>query len=348
MSVTLADISRQAGVSITTVSKVLAGKAAPFRISKKTQENVWRVARELNYTPDLHARSLRAGRSNQIGIIVAHFNDLWYGQVIHAIEAVLDSRGYGFLINSVEEDPSKLSDQVSRMRANRAEGLIIVGSRLALTDDIAILLKKAKLPVMLVNRRSAWPWVSSIVFDHVHTCRIATEHLLGLGHRHIGLLLGPQWDPGNEARITGYRRALEAVRLETDADDFEYAEPQGGLDSCRNGYEAVKNLLRRRPRLTGVIAFDDSVAMGALRGAAEIGIHVPRELSVIGVDDAPHAEFMSPPLTTVRLPTAEVGQAAAERVLDLLASPRRRTSRAEVEVQGSLVVRQSTARAPGG
>src|SRR5207237_1442524 len=178
MGVTLADISREAGVSITTVSKVLAGKGVPFRISKKTQEKIWRIARELDYAPDLHARSLRAGRSNQIGIVVAHFNDPWYGQVIHGLETVLESKGYGFLINSVEEEPEKLTQRVSRMRANRVEGLIIVGSRLELPDDVAELLRKSGVPVVLVNRKSQWPWVCSIYFDHTHTGFVAMKHLL--------------------------------------------------------------------------------------------------------------------------------------------------------------------------
>src|SRR4029077_20327323 len=131
--VTLADISREAGVSITTVSTVLTGKGDLSAISKKTQEKIWRVARELNYAPDLLARSLRAGRSNQIGIVVAHFNDPWYGQVIHGLETVLEAKGYGFLINSVEEEPAKLAQRIGRMRANRVEGLVLVGSRLELS-----------------------------------------------------------------------------------------------------------------------------------------------------------------------------------------------------------------------
>ncbi len=132
MSTTLADIGRIAGVSITTVSKVLGGKSAQFRISKKTQQKVWRVARQLDYAPHHHARSLRNGRSSQIGIVVAHFNDPWYGQVIHALESVLVRDDYGFLINSIEEDPAKLAMRINRMRANRVEGLILVGSRLDL------------------------------------------------------------------------------------------------------------------------------------------------------------------------------------------------------------------------
>lgn len=345
MGVTLADISRTAGVSVTTVSKVLTGKAGSFGISKKTQDKIWRVARELNYAPDLHARYLRSGRSNQIGIVVAHFNDPWYGQVIHGLENSLERNNYGFLINSVEEDPGKLALRINHMRSNRVEGLIVVGSRMELSASLAEMLREAAIPVILINRRSQWSWISSIVFDHVHTGLIATKHLIELGHRHIGMLLGPPNDLGNDARVSGYRTALHAAGFGSDDEDFEYAEPHGGFDSWRNGFEALTRLLHRRPGLTSVVAFDDSVAIGALRAAHEVGRRVPDHLSIVGVDDSPPAEFTTPPLTTVQLPTARVGEVAGAQIVEMVSD---RLGKPPVsnnlEFKGVLVVRQSTAR----
>ncbi len=343
MGVTLADISRTAGVSVTTVSKVLTGKAGSFGISKKTQDKIWRVARELNYAPDLHARYLRSGRSNQIGIVVAHFNDPWYGQVIHGLETSLERGSYGFLINSVEEEAGKLALRINHMRSNRVEGLVIVGSRLGLPDSLARLLQTTNTPVVLINRKSEWPWVSSLVFDHVHTGLISARHLLGLGHRRIGMLLGPPNDPGNEARIAGLRTALREANLGFDEQDLEYAEPLGGFDSWRNGYEAIQRLLNRRTDLTGIIAFDDSVAIGAMRGAHQIGRRIPDQLSIIGVDDSSPAEFASPPLTTVQLPTSRVGEVAGETLIEILEGDRKKDRTVQLEFKGTLVVRQSTA-----
>ena len=342
MSTTLADIGREVGVSITTVSKVLTGKADHFRISKTTQEKIWRVAREMDYAPDMHARSLRAKRTNQIGIIVSHFNDLWYGQVIHGLESVLVRNGYGFLINSIEEDPTNLAMGVARMRANRIEALILVGSRLELPRALAQRLKRSHTPVILVNRRPRYSWFSSVVFDHVHTGTVSTQHLVDLGHRRIGVLLGPANDPGNEARLTGHRTVFSAAGLEPDEEDYEYAEPHGGFDSYRNGYLAIKRLLERRPDLTAIIAFDDSVAIGAMRGAQEMGIHIPRELSIIGVDDSPQAEFANPPLTTVRLPSTEAGEAAAEMALGIVAVDKRTPKVENRILKGTLMKREST------
>jgi DNA-binding LacI/PurR family transcriptional regulator len=340
---TLADISRKAGVSITTVSKVLAGKAASFGISKKTQERVWRTARELDYAPDLRARALRAKRSNQIGVVVAHFNDPWYGQVIHGMESVLVRNDFGFLINSIEEDPSKLAMRINRMRANRIEGLILVGSRLDLPGPLAQRLKDAELPVMLFNRKSQWPWVSSVTFDHRHTGAVATQHLIELGHRRIGMLLGPPTDPGNEARIAGARRAMADAGVLFDEQDLEFAEPAGGFDSCRNGYQAITRLLRRRPDLTAVLAFDDSVAVGAMRGAADMGVSIPADLSIVGVDDSFHAEFANPPLTTIRLPTEQAAEVAAGTMLEIVAADKKMSKAKNLEFTGTLVIRRSTA-----
>ncbi len=346
MGATLADISRKAGVSITTVSKVLTGKGSLFRISKGTQEKIRRIARELDYSPDLHARSLRAGRYNQIGIVVTHFNDLWYGRVIHGLESVLVQNDYGFVINSVEDDPTKLAMRINRMRANRIEGLILVGSRLELPNALAQTLRKAGMPVVLVNRASAWPWVSSITYDQFHIGTIATQHLVDLGHRRIGMLLGPPNDPASPPRVNAYRAVLRSIGQEADQEDLEQAEPQGGFDSCRNGYEAVKNLLRRRPDLTGVFAFNDGVAVGAMRAVVEMGLRVPQDISIVGVDDASHGEYFNPPLTTVRLPTALLGEVAAERVLEILASDKQNERTVNLELKGTLAVRQSTGPVP--
>jgi len=345
MGTTLADIGREVGVSITTVSKVLTGKADHFRISKKTQETIWRVAREMDYAPDMRARSLRANHTNQIGIVVSHFNDLWYGQVIHGLESALVRNDYGFLINSIEEDPTNLAMAVARMRANRIEALVLVGSRLELPGELAQRLKKSHLPVILLNRRPRYSWFSSVEFDHVHTGTISTQHLVDLGHRRIGMLLGPENDPGNEARLTGYRTVFSTVGLKPDEKDFEHAEPYGGFDSYRNGYLAVKRLLERRPGLTAIIAFDDSVAIGAMRGASEMGIPIPEELSIIGVDDSPQAEFANPPLTTVRLPSTEAGEIAAEMALRVLALDKGITEPENRVLKGTLIPREST-RAP--
>ena len=343
MGVTLADISRKAGVSITTVSKVLAGKAESFGIRKQTQEKVWRTARELDYAPNLRARSLRAKRSNQIGIVVAHFNDPWYGQVIHGFESVLVRNDYGFVINSIEEDPSKLAMRINRMRANQIDGLILVGSRLDLPGPMAQRLKADDLPVTLFNRKSQWPWVSSVTFDHAHTGMISAQHLVELGHRRIGMLLGPPNDPGNEVRIAGCRGALAQVGVDFDPNDGEFAEPLGGFDSCRNGYQAIMRLLRRRTDLTAVVAFDDSVAFGAMRAAADMGVRIPADLSIIGVDDSFHAEYANPSLTTIRLPSGQAAETAAERMLEMLATDRKASKPVHLEFKGTLVVRGSTA-----
>lgn len=342
MGTTLADISRAVGVSITTVSKVLTGKADQFRISKKTQQKIWRTAQELDYAPDLHARSLRAQRTNQVGIVVSHFNDLWYGQVIHGIERVLIQNNYGFLINSIEEDPTKLTMCINRMRANRIEALILVGSRLELPTGMAERFKRSRLPIVHLNRKPRQSWLSSITFDHTHTGLIASQHLLNLGHRRIGMLLGPPTDPGNEARLTGYRLAFKSAHLEVDEADFEYAEPQGGFDSYRNGYEGTKALLERRPDLTAVVAFDDSVAIGGLRAIHELGRRVPEDFSIVGVDDSPQAEFATPPLTTVRLPSTEAGEQAAETAIALINGDTGRLGQIKWTHQGTLVVRAST------
>jgi LacI family transcriptional regulator len=184
--------------------------------------------------------------------------------------------------------------------------------------------------------------VHSIYFDHAHTGYLAVKHLLDLGHRRIGMLLGPPDDPGNKSRLEGFRRAFLTAGQDIDAQNLEYAEPAGGFDSCRNGYNAIKKLIARRGDLTGVVAFDDSVAIGAMRGAFETGLCVPRDLSLIGVDDSPQAEFATPPLTTVRLPTSRVGELAAEQVVQALAQERR-TKPVHLKVKGELVVRESSA-----
>ncbi|HZP84980.1 MAG TPA: LacI family DNA-binding transcriptional regulator [Chthonomonadaceae bacterium] len=333
-SVTMRDIAALVGVSQATVSYVL--NAHPqARVSPDTRQRVLEAANRLHYRPNAIARAMASGRSRTIGVYQPHVIEsplmgMWSVAVTRGIGMALHARQLHLLLYGyrAEEDPTPAA-----FLDGSVDGLIILAPHLS--DALPGLLAGAGFPTVIVGgHERAEEATFSIDVDNVAGGRLATEHLLRLGHRRIAHLQGPSDVPNAIDRRIGYEEALRAHNVPMRP---EYLIPAGF--AVAEGYQAARAALCLEPRPTALLAANDLAALGALNACADAGVRVPEEMAVVGYDDAPICELARPTLTTLRQPAQEMGRAAAEILCAVLdgkpPSERRRLFPAELVVRES-------------
>jgi DNA-binding LacI/PurR family transcriptional regulator len=332
MATGIKDIARELGVSPATVSRALADSPD---ISAETKERVWATAEALNYLPNLMARSLRSKRSRVIGVVVQEVASEFGAQAIRGINDELSRCGYQMLLSSGSTSPEQERIAISMLLERSVDGLIVADVLHHVVEALPVELENARLPVVFVNRRSRAATSTSFVGpDDVFGGYLATEHLIGHGHRRIAHLAGPsQWQASWD-RLDGFRRALTDYGLELDQELLSW-----GDWTIESGYRAMTALLDRAHLPTAIFVANDVMAAGAIDAAVERGLKLPDDLALVGFDAREMSRYLRPGLTTVTRPTADIGRTAAtllvEQVMKLRAGP------ATVSVRGRLVYRDS-------
>jgi DNA-binding LacI/PurR family transcriptional regulator len=322
----MADVAALAGVSHQTVSRVINDSE---HVRPETRERVLAAMRKLDYRPNSVARALVTGRSRTLGVVT--FDTALFGpaSTLVGVERAAHAAGYFVSIVSLESlERAAVVRAVERLRALGVDGILVIAPHVAaghalwdLPDD---------LPVVAVE---AGPdeGVAVVAVDQYEGARLATQHLLDLGHEVIGHLAGPVDWLEAQSRIEGWRDALDAAGAVG-------SRPLRGDWSPRSGYELGRELLKTK-RLTAIFVANDQMALGLLRLLHEQGRAVPRDLSIVGFDDIPEAEFFTPPLTTVRQDFNAMGALGLNTLLEEIAGggsgPRRRTVPAELIVRSS-------------
>lgn len=330
---TIDDVAARSGVSTATVSRVLSG-SVPAR--PETRERVLAAARELDYRPSGIARALKRRETRTLGLVITDITNPFYPQVVRAVEAAAHERGYGIVLANGGDDPARELEHLDLLVERRVDGIVIASSRM--TRRHAERLRATPVPVVLVNDTVAGSGLPTVTTAHRHGARIAGEHLIGLGHRHIGHISAPSEHPAAGQRRQGVRDALRAAGL---------PELLVGIGDGRvaGGANAAEALIAAG--VSGIVAYNDLTAIGALRALRRAGIGVPEEVSVVGFDDIDLAAWTDPPLTTIRQPIDELGRWAVEHLTDLLAGEGRGEPAAPVLLEPTLVVRGSTGSAQG-
>jgi LacI family transcriptional regulator len=332
-AVTLSDVAALAGVDVSTVSRVLGGSKSQ-RIRDDTRQRITDAAKTLRYQPNLSARGLRTSRTYSLGIAVPQLDNPVYYQIILGAERGAYELGYSLLISHVEESATDDASYARIVQANRVDGLLVT----TLDDNSAILraVKQAKVPFILLNRKVRGIR-NSISFDSRTAARMATQHLIDLGHRRIAHLSGQVNPSTGIGRFAGYRDALEGAGITYDPGLVAVS----GY-TVAGGAEAMKTILARcHPRPTAVFPLTLAAATGAMMVLHANQISVPHDMSVVTVHDGPIAEVMFPQLTTVRLPVMQMGYDGARALVDLIDGARTEVKRRLDPVE--LVVRASTA-----
>lgn len=323
MAVTLADVAAAAGLSGSTVSRALS---APEKVNATTRERVERIAREMGYVANHSARSLTAGRTDLIGLMVPDIANPFFPPIIKAVQARGMQHGRTVLIADVDERPA---DELPRARTMRrqVDGLIIASPR---TPDDMMDELLALGPVVFVNR--AVPGAASVVIDEAGGMEQAVEHLAALGHRAIAYLNGPKRSWSNTQR----RGAVLAASARLGLDLVELGPFEAQVQS---GVHAADLVIARG--ITGVIAYDDLIALGVMARLTERGVRTGADISVIGVDDSPMSAMAYPTLTSVHVPGDAAGSEAVDMLLAII-EDRQVENDEHVVLDTRLIVRSST------
>jgi LacI family transcriptional regulator len=306
--VTLELVAQRAGVSPSTVSRILNGTAV---VSDDKREAVDRAIAELGFVPNPVARGLAGGRTLSIGVLTQAIDSPFYGVELRGIEDALDRAGYSALFVSGHWNAAEEARCIEVLRSRRVDGLIVLTGRLS---DQALRAYAKSLPVVVTGRTLNALHLFSLNFDNVGGARIATEHLLALGHRRIACITGDMAHPDAVERLQGYRQALEQAGVGYDA-----SLVVAGQFHEHSGHMAMDHLLDNRCRFTAVFASNDQMAFGAALALHRRGLRVPDDVSLVGFDDLATATYSIPPLSTVHQPGYELGRIAAQAMLQLLA-----------------------------
>jgi LacI family transcriptional regulator len=325
---TLKRIAQLTGVSIATVSRVLAGKGEEHRISAATAAAITAAAGRLGFRPSQLARSLRSGQSALIGVIVPDVANPFFAAIARQLTLSAEAHGYGVLLGDSREDDAGERRLVERLCDRRIEGLVVCPVGVHQAHLAAV--QAAGLPLVVVDRGFATGELLTVTSDHAQGARGLAALLLRAGHRRIGVLRGRPGTLPNDERVDAFVAALRAAGVRLPA-----AGIRGDAFSEEGGHQAALALLRDDPGITALCALSNQIALGALRAAAALGRAVPRDLSLATFDDLPHADFLNPPLTTACQDVPALGRRAAEMLLARIAGaapPAERVQRIPVSV----------------
>ncbi len=329
---TLQDIADAAGVSTATVSRVLN---SPVSVSAELRERVEAQVRQLGYVRHGAARALASSRAFAVGAIIPTLESAIFASGVNAIENRLDAEGLTLLLAVTNYDPAHEFRQVRDLLERGVDGIILVGRDH--DEDVFNLLERQACPFVNTWTYDAASPHPCVGFDNVAAAREVTEHLIGLGHRRIGMIAGIAG--GNDRardRIAGVRAALADAGLELAPRDL--VERRYELATGRDGFLA---LMERQPaeRPTAIVCGNDVLALAALIEAGHMGLRVPDDVSITGFDDLPFCEHLPPGLTTVHVPSREMGTIAAEYILERIAG---QPGTPRVELPTRLIVRGTT------
>ncbi len=329
---TLATIAAEAGVSLPTVSKVVNGRRD---VAPATRALVERLLDEHHYT---RAGTRRNRRSGLVDLVLAGLDSPWAVEILRGVEEWGSAHETGVAVSAVRHGNARPASWTSALASHDTDGVIVVLSEF--TSGQLEQLREANIPLVVIDPvNPPPPDLPSVGATNWAGGLAATEHLLGLGHRRIGAIAGPADYLCSRARTDGYRSALERAGIR-----FDPALVRNGDFRHEGGFLHGGELLDLADPPSAIFAGSDQQAFGLYEAARQRGLRVPQDLSVVGFDDLPVARWVSPPLTTVRQPLAEMGRAAAQMLDDVIDGVPLRTNR--VELSTELIVRESTAQ-PG-
>lgn len=340
---TLADVAGLVKVSATSVSNVVNGRDTEMR--PETKKRILQAIEELGYTPNLAARQLKTGQASAIGIIIPSVSYPFFGLFVRLVEEMAAAYGYHVLLANSDRDPEKERRVAEELWGYGVQGIILVSSLLQLTHFESLIEKG--LHVVAFDR-PAQPndhiAIDSVGVDNVQVSRLLCSHLLALGHRRIGFISGPIRTVSRMERLKGYRTALQEAGIKIDPKLIweGTSKNYGDTTAIELGREGAHDLLTMPELPTALVAINYHYAFGIYVGARELGLRIPEDVSVTGVDDSRMTEVIQPSLTTVQQPLHEMARLAVARLVGRLQGTCDETPVHQC-LQPELIVRDSTA-----
>jgi len=331
--ITIKDVALAASVSISTVSHVVNNTRF---VDPATRERVLHSMDELGYHPNYLARSLRKGVSKTIGLIVPDAANLFFAEIARKIEDYGYKQGYSVILGNSDNDPEKQTNYINTLLAKRVDGVIFISSGGEVNDLVRF--SESQVPVVVADRDVPLELADVVMLDNEQAGYDATRHLIELGHKRIACITGPHDLSPSMQRVEGYYRAMAEFHLPIDpqyitAGDFRFL----------GGEQAMERLLMCTPRPDAVFVLNDMMAIGAMTAIRRAGLSIPADISIVGFDDIELASAVTPSLTTIAQPIAEIARHATDLLIQRLGGSRKDENQ-RVILQASLIKRESTGR----
>ncbi len=336
---TIEDVASHIQLSVATVGRALGGYG---RVSEATKARVLQAARELNYHPNTIARGMKEQRTRTIGLIVGNIMNPFFSTIVRAVEDTVSRYGLNVIVCNTDEDPKKELAHAKILFERRVDGLIVASTVFGNSGA----LKQARnyygkqIPTVFIDRPIRGISAPAFFSDNVEGAYQATKHLIDLGHRRIGVIVGKRSLPTMTSRVQGYEKALEEAGMEHDETiimDSTTASDVG----VEGGYFATQHLLEQQDPPTALLVMNNLLVVGTLKALKAACVQVPRDLSLITWDDFDLAEHLTPPLTIVDQPVYTMGSLAAEQLMKAVAQ-RTTLEPLEVVLKPRLILREST------
>ena len=293
-------VARRARVSTATVSRTINGSA---NVSPKTADRVRRAIEALNFYPNTNARALGSGRSSLYGLIISDITNPFFPELVKAFEDIAVEHKQEVLIANTDYDSGRMEHCVSRMLQRKVDGVAIMTSEM--DDRLIDVFSRRNVPLVFLDAVTTRPGVNVIRIDYASGIAIGLEHLVALGHRHIGFISGPLSLASARTRQRAFTDGLKAHGLVVDESLLET-----GNHRVDGGHAAMHRILARAARPTAIFASNDLTAIGAMGAIHEHGLHIPADISVIGYDDILLSAYTRPALTTLGIPRTEIAATA--------------------------------------
>lgn len=330
------EVAKRAKVSTATVSRIINHNPT---VDPRLAKRVWKVIDQSGYRPNIQARSLVSGRSHILGLVVSEITNPFFPEIVQAFESMAVENGYEILLVSTVHDPKRMDVSVRRMTERRVDGVAVMtfGMEELLLEDPVF----KDVPLVFVDVGPDRPRVSNIRIDYQHGIRQAVQHLAAMRHERIAFISGPLRLKSAMSRRHAFEHAMREIHLT--AHESLIIE---GDHTLEGGARAMRSLIGNRQRPTAVLCSNDMTALGVMRTCYEKSLSIPKDLSVIGFDDIKFAQFVLPPLTTVRMSQTELAGIAFRALLTELERSKATEHGTEYLLETSLVLRDSTAIAP--
>ncbi|SUX68413.1 cryptic asc operon repressor [Citrobacter amalonaticus] len=332
--ITMLDVSRRAGVSKATVSRVLNGTG---QVKESTRQKVFKAMQALDYRPNFLARSLANRTSNSIGLVVSTFDGFYFGRLLQQASRQTESHGKQLIVTDGHDTPEREQEAV-QMLADRQCDAIILYTRYMSEKAILALADSITMPLIIINRDVSLARERAIFFEQEDAAFQAVDYLISQGHREIACITVPGHTPTGKSRLMGYRKALEKNGI-----DWDPAKVKYGDSSMTRGYDACNELLQEGVTFSALFACNDDMALGASKALHQAGLNIPQDVSLFGFDDAPSAKWLEPGLSTVYLPIDTMITTAIDQAI-------RMVNGEEIEpippFTGTLVLRDSVTTGP--
>ncbi|ENM5773253.1 LacI family DNA-binding transcriptional regulator [Vibrio mimicus] len=328
---TINDVCKLAGVSKATVSRVLNETG---QVKAQTREAVLAAMQQLGYQPNSLAQALATNTTNSIGLVLPHFESSYFGTILFEAEQGAQKAGKKLLVVNSKNSEQGEKEAVAMLAAQRCDAILLYSRHLSEAQLLEVQ-QQYQPPLVILNRRLSHPQLHSFGLDQTQIAQLAMQHLLNLGHRHIACITSPLDSETGKIRHQVYQQALDEQRIKLDL-----SWTVEGDNTLLGGYQAMQQLLIRGISITAVFACNDDMALGAMRAMHEQGISVPKQISLMGIDNEPAAAFAIPSLSSVSLPIGDLTQQAVALAVQI--ANKQPQSAQHRLYQGELIVREST------